>query len=227
MHFHSLTVLSHEVLNLLRMANNSPQALLQRKIKLPELAFWNSCLRSHNPHAQVLSSGGNVNDLEADPTLTLAPGLGQQALLPQVGQDGLLLLLGLLVAREDPGAGAPCDHKQLRELRRLEVLDNLLHQALRTVLGDDVRIIVLVLVVPAENRFRGESSTKLDGHQPVPTIKTVGGDRSRPGLVLLHLHLRLPPPAVETLAKVRRWDRVKKSMHWGSTFQTLPNVAWS
>ena len=64
------------------------------------------------------------------------------------------------------------------------------------------------------------------GHQPVPTIKTVGGDRSRPGLVLLHL-LRLPSTAVETLAKVRGWDRVKKSMCWGSTFQTFPNVAWS
>ena len=118
--------------------------------KIPQFLVWDHALRSHHTHAQVFPSCCNVNNLETDPSHTLAPWFGEQALLPETGQDRLLFLLGLLVARQDPGARAASDHQQFRKLNRLELFDHLLHQTLLAVLSDYVRIFVLVFVVPTE-----------------------------------------------------------------------------
>ena len=84
------------------------------------------------------------------PYLTLAPWFGQQTLLPETRQYRLLLLLRLLVAGEDPGASPPGDDEQLGKLDGMEIFDHLFDQTFPTVLRDDVRILVLVLVVPTE-----------------------------------------------------------------------------
>ena len=91
----------------------------------------------------------DVDDLEADPRLGLPARPGQQPLRPEAGEDLLLLQLVLLVAGEDPGAGPARDDQQLGEVHGGEVPDDLLHQLLAAVLGDDVAVLLLVLLVAA------------------------------------------------------------------------------
>ena len=128
----------------------------------------------------------DVDDLKADPRLGLPARPGQQPLRPEAGEDILLLLLVFLVAGEDPGAGPPGDHQQLGQVHRGEVPDDLLHQLLATVLGDDMAVLLLVLLVAAVSavwKYLGETG----GPRPTtpyqhcwPTLEQIWSPRPPP-----------------------------------------------
>ena len=167
----------------------------------------------------------DVHDLKTDARLGLPARPGQQPLRPEAGEDLLLLLLVLLVAGEDPGAGPPGDHQELGQVHRAEVPDDLLHLVLAAVLGDDVAVLLLVLLVAAVSAVWKYKVRQELSRSPRPALPRLvadtGADLVMPAsTVLSGLQSRDSPSSEEGMVARRLLGRtplVSSPAHWSDS----------